>query len=116
MSAAPRHLLEPLRHHTLTFLEEGSEVDVTIGRADIDSYGLFPPDGAALLRQLESGMPPAEAAGWYRNEYGESVDIEEFLDVLEELDLVVGDGEEVARAGPVKWQRLGRALFSPVAA
>ena len=116
MSAAPRHLFEPLRLHPLTFLEEGADDDVTIGRADIDSYGLFPSDGAALLRQLESGTPPADAAEWYRNEYGESVDIEEFLDVLDELDLVVRDGEEVASAGPVKWQRLGRVLFSPVAA
>jgi hypothetical protein len=115
MSTAPRNLLQPLRLHPLTFLQEGAEDDVTVGRADIDSYGLFPPDGAALLRQLESGVPPADAAEWYRNQYWESVDIEEFLDVLDELDLMARDGEEVASIRRVKWQRLGRALFSPLA-
>jgi hypothetical protein len=113
MTATQPHLHAPLRLHPLTFLDEGDEV--TVGRADIDSYGLFPPDGAALLRQLESGTPPAEAADWYQSQYGESVDIEEFLAVLDELDLVVRDGEAVATNQPVKWQRFGRALFSPVA-
>jgi hypothetical protein len=113
MTATQPYLYAPLRLHPLTFLHEGDEV--TVGRADIDSYGLFPPDGAALLQQLESGTPPAEAAEWYQSQYGESVDIEEFLAVLDELDLVVRDGEEVAQNRPVKWQRLGRALFSPVA-
>jgi hypothetical protein len=113
MNVAQPNLHEPLRLHPLTFLEEGEEV--TVGRADIDSYGLFPPDGAALLRQLESGMSPADAAGWYQEQYGETVDIGEFLEVLDELDLVVRDGEEVAGIHRVKWQRLGQALFSPVA-
>ena len=74
-----------MRLHPLTFLEEGDEV--TVGRADIDSYGLFPPDGAALVRRLEAGSLAGEAAQWYQEQYGEQVDIEEFLDVLEELDL-----------------------------
>ncbi len=103
----------PLRLHPLTYLEEGDEV--TVGRADTDSYGLFPPDGAALVRYLEAGNSPRAAAQWYREQYGEEVDVEEFLDVLEELDLLVPDGEEAAAAQTVGWQRLGRALFSPLA-
>ncbi|MEU8588405.1 hypothetical protein AB0C59_15620 [Streptomyces sp. NPDC048664] len=103
-----------MRLHPLTYLEEGDEV--TVGRADIDSYGLFPPDGAELLRRLEAGVPPSEAARWYTEQYGEQVDIGEFLEVLEELDLLVKDGEQVAApAGPVRWQRLGAAVYSPVA-
>jgi hypothetical protein len=103
----------PLRLHPLTYLEEGDEV--TVGRADISSFGLFPVDGAALLRHLEAGHPPNEAARWYAEQYGEQVDITEFIEVLQELDLLVKDGETVQDAAPVKWQRLGRALFSPVA-
>lgn len=103
----------PLRLHPLTYLEEGDEV--TVGRADISSFGLFPADGAALLRHLEAGHPPNEAARWYAEQYGEQVDIAEFIEVLQELDLIVKDGETVQDAAPVKWQRLGRALFSPVA-
>ena len=99
----------PLRLHPLTFLEDGDEV--TVGRADIDSYGLFPPDGAALVRRLEEGATPAEAAAWYQEEYGEPVDIEEFLDVLGDLDLLLNDGEDAATVAPVRWQGLGRALF-----
>jgi hypothetical protein len=113
MTAAPLSLDQPLRFHPLTFLEEGDEV--TVGRADIDAYALFPPDGAALVRQLEAGSSPLEAAQWYWDQYGERVDMEEFLDVLEDLDLVVHDGEDVAVARRVGWQRLGRALFSPIA-
>ncbi|MEU8032683.1 hypothetical protein AB0C13_29300 [Streptomyces sp. NPDC049099] len=109
-----RNLDEPVRLHPLTYLEEGDEV--TVGRADIESYGLFPPDGAALLRRLEAGTPPNAAAQWYTEQYGEQVDMAEFLDVLEELELVVKAGEKVAApTGPVRWQRLGRAVFSPIA-
>ena len=113
MTAVRLNLDDQLRLHPLTFLDEGDEV--TVGRADIDSYGLFPPDGAHLVRRLEAGHTPNQAAQWYREEYGEPVDIEEFLEILEELDLVVRDGEDAAIVQKVGWQRLGRALFSPVA-
>jgi len=103
----------PLRLHPLVYLEEGEEV--TVGRADIDSYGLFPSDGAALLRQLEAGRTPREAATWYGEQYGEQVDIGEFLEVLEEYELILKEGESAAIAAPVRWQRLGRAAFSPTA-
>jgi hypothetical protein len=110
MTVTELDLNTPLHLHPLTFLDEGEEV--TVGRADIDSYGLFPPDGADLLRRLADGASPAEAARWYREEYGEDVDIAEFLEVIEELDLVVRAGEAAAPPRPVTWQRLGRAVFS----
>ncbi|MGW4562200.1 hypothetical protein ACWEN3_07215 [Streptomyces sp. NPDC004561] len=115
MTTTPsRDFDRPVRLHPLTYLEEGEEV--TVGRADIDSYGLFPPDGAALLRRLEAGTPPNAAARWYTDEYGEQVDMAEFLEVLEELELLVRDGEQVAATtGPVRRQRLGALVFSPVA-
>jgi hypothetical protein len=106
-------LERPLRLHPLTYLAEGDEV--TVGRADISSFGLFPVDGAELLRHLEAGHAPSEAARWYAEQYGEQVDIAEFIEVLQELELLVADGETVQEAAPVKWQRLGRALFSPAA-
>jgi hypothetical protein len=103
---------QPLRLHPLTYLEEGDEV--TVGRADINSFGLFPADGAALLRRMEEGTSPSEAARWYSAEYGENVDIGEFLEVLEELDLILGEGEAPAAylPGTVRWRRLGQAVFS----
>jgi hypothetical protein len=113
MTAERWNLDEPIRLHPLTFLDDGEEV--TVGRADIDSYGLFPPDGAELVRRMEAGSSPREAAAWYQAEYGEQVDVVEFLDVLEELDLLLKDGEEAAAPQAVGWQRLGRALFSPAA-
>jgi hypothetical protein len=103
---------QPLRLHPLTYLEE--EDEVTVGRADINSFGLFPPDGAALLRQLEAGQPPNEAARWYSAQYGEQVDMGEFLEVLEDLELLLREGETPVTV-TVRWQRLARALFSPVA-
>ncbi len=103
----------PLRLHPLTYLEEGDEV--TVGRADIDSYGLFPVDGAALLRFLEEGHSPNEGARWYSENYGEQVDIVEFLEVLAEFEMILADGQEVTAPTRVRWQRLGQAMFSPVA-
>jgi hypothetical protein len=110
MTATEVDLETPLRLHPLTFLDEGDEV--TVGRADVDSYGLFPPDGAELLRQLAAGMSPTEAARWYRQEYGEDVDIVEFLEVIDELDLLVAAGEESSQPRAVGWQKLGKAVFS----
>ena len=43
----------PVAMHPLIFLEESG--DVVVGRPDIDSYGVFPADGAALVRQLAAG-------------------------------------------------------------
>ncbi len=108
-----------LHFFPLTYLEEGDEV--VVGRTDIDSYGVFPPDGATLLRELANGRPPAEAAAWYAQRYQEPVDIEEFLDTVRGLGFVADEatsdaGGAADPASPqVCWQRLGRALFSPLA-
>ncbi|MDG6105518.1 hypothetical protein Daura_13780 [Dactylosporangium aurantiacum] len=101
----------PVALHDLRFLDEGDRV--VVGRTDCDSYGVFPPDGAALLRELAGGRPPQDAAAWYTDRYGEPVDIDEFLDTLRELSFVnTGDA---GTAAPPRWQRLGAALFSPAA-
>ena len=42
----------PIALYPLVYLDEDDQV--TVGRADIDSYAILPPDGAALVRQLES--------------------------------------------------------------
>jgi hypothetical protein len=103
----------PVRLHALTYLDEGDEV--TVGRPDIDSYCVLPADGAALLRRLATGATPRAAAAWYEGEYGQPVDLAEFLAAMSELDFVAGAGEVPAAAAPVRWRRLGRAAFSPVA-
>ncbi|MEV7414173.1 hypothetical protein [Streptomyces sp. NPDC089919] len=104
----------PLALHPLVYLDEGEEV--TIGRPDTDSYAIFPPDGAQLVRRLQDGATPAEAADWYEAEYGERADVGDVVEALHELGFV-RTGDEAAGAGPapVRWQRLGRALFSPAA-
>ncbi|MCA1676834.1 MAG: hypothetical protein LC799_33215, partial [Actinobacteria bacterium] len=56
-----------------------------------------------------------EAAAWYAERYGESVDVVEFVTTLREIDLVRDTDEAETRPEPVRWQGLGRALFSPVA-
>jgi hypothetical protein len=96
--------------HPLTYLADGDEV--TVGRLDIDSYAVLPADGAALVRRLASGVTPREAANWYQETYGEQVDILDMLGALDELGFVRTDGATAAAAAPVRWQRLGRALFS----
>ena len=113
MTTTSFDLDQPLTLHPITYLDEGDEV--TLGRANSDNFGVFPADGAALLRRLEAGLTPREAQSWYAEEYGEPVDIVEFLEVVEEFDLLAPAGE-VAQAPPeVRWRGLGRAVFSPVA-
>jgi hypothetical protein len=103
---------QPVALQALTFLDEGQEV--TVGRADTDSYAVLPAEGASLLRQLEQGLTPDEAAGWYERTYGERVDIDDFLDGLGELGFLRAPDEAAHPAPPVRWGRLGRMVFSPV--
>ena len=88
---------QPLHLHPLTFLEEGDEV--TAGRADIDSYGMFPADGAALLRRLAAGSPPNEAAAWYTEQYGERFEPPASLVALAERGETYTDKQELVAAG-----------------
>ena len=104
----------PVPVYPLTYLDEGDEV--TVGRTDTGSFAVLPADGAALLRQLASGMSLRQSKRWYAEQYGEDVDIDEFLAVLDELELLGPQGDVTAEPepAPVRWQGLGRALFSPV--
>src|SRR5262249_50894152 len=88
------------------------------GRPDTDSYVILPADGVALLRELERGTPPAAAARWYEQAYGGPVDVAEFIEGLREVGFVadpVAGGAPAAAPPPLRWVRVGRALFSPVA-
>jgi len=111
--AATGTLHRPLRMHRLTFLDEGEEV--TVGRPDADTYVHLPADGAALLRRLSEGDTPAAAAEWYAAEYGETVDMADFIEAITDLGFVADEQEEIAEAAPVRLRRLARVLFSPPA-
>ncbi len=104
---------QPVVLHPLVYLTDGDEI--TIGRPDIDSYGIFPTDGAELVRRLAAGETPRAVERWYETEYGESADLEHVLAALDELDFIVSADETPAGSAPVRWQRLGAALFSPPA-
>jgi hypothetical protein len=101
--------------YPLTYLEEGEEV--TVGCAETDSYAVLPADGAALLRRLGAGLSLDQAAEWYQREYGETVNIAEFVEALGELEFLcpperAAQPDDAPRT--VRWQRLGRAVFSPL--
>ncbi len=106
-----------LSFYPLTFVADTP--DVIVGRKDIDSYAAFPEDGAELLKQLQAGSRPEEAASWYQDRYGETINMADFLETLHDLQFLREDGEEVSATLPAQpstlWQRLGQALFSPVA-
>ena len=106
----------PLNFHALSVLDEGDEV--VVGRPDTNMYVVLGPDGAALLDELRSGRTPDEAAAWYRARFGEPVDMADFVGSLHELGFVAEAGsvpdQERSVHERVRWQRLGRALFSPV--
>jgi len=110
--AAGPDLDRPLPLHPLVYLEEGEEV--TVGRVDIDSYAVFPADGAELLRSLADGVPPREVARCYEAANGEGIDMLDLLSTLDELGFVraASDPAPVIGTPPVRWQRLGQVLFS----
>jgi hypothetical protein len=116
MTSTEFDLERPLLLHRLTFhAEDGPDGEVTVGRVDTGEFGVFPADGAALLARIAEGGPLGDAVAWYQREYGETVDIDEFLEVLEELGMIVHGGELVTEPVVVRWRRLGVAVFSPVA-
>jgi hypothetical protein len=105
----------PLAFHTLSFQPDGDEV--TVGRLDEGTFVVLPEDGAELLRRLVDGLSCAQAAEWYQQTYGETVDVEDFVADIAELGFLRGaDEPEPAAPAPVRWMRLGRAVFSPVGA
>jgi hypothetical protein len=104
----------PLAFHHLSFQPDGEEV--TVGRLDAGEFVALPADGAALLRELVDGRTPEQAADWYLRTYGEPIDVLEFAADLDELGFLRPEGETAAPVAPVRWQRLGRAVFSPAGA
>ena len=105
-----------LQFHRLSFVPDGDEV--VVGRRDIDSYGVVPPDGAALVRELDSRPVAARrrAAGTRRRTASGST-WTDFLAVAGRLGFLRADDEPMAGdapAGPLA--AVGRSLFSPLAA
>ncbi|MFJ9952646.1 hypothetical protein [Kitasatospora sp. NPDC091207] len=98
----------PLRR--LVYLAEADEV--TIGSPETDTYAVFPADGAELVRMLADGATPREAAERYEAAHGESVDIADLIEALADLGLVRPADAPAEETAPVRWQRLGRLVFS----
>ncbi|MDH6108367.1 hypothetical protein P3T36_003988 [Kitasatospora sp. MAP12-15] len=99
-----------VRLHRLTMVAE--DEGVMVGRPDIASYAMFPEEGAQALRMLDSGQPVAGVAAWYEQTCGEPLDVEDFLEALEELQFLLPEGEEAPVQAPLRWRRLGRWTFS----
>jgi hypothetical protein len=98
--------------YPLTLVDEGDQV--VIGRPDIDSFAVFPPDAAAVLRRLRAGEDLSSVASWYQDTYGEPADIEDFVATLHDLGFVRASGTEAELPAPppVRWRRAGAAAFS----
>jgi hypothetical protein len=98
----------------LTFVDETD--GVMVGRPDNGSYALFPREGAEAVRRLIDGSTPADVADWYARTYGGGLDLDDFLLTLDELEFTLpADAPQTVGPPRVKFQRLGRALFSPLA-
>jgi hypothetical protein len=99
-----------VRLHRLTMVAEDD--GVMVGRPDVGSYAIFPQVGAEALRMLGSGMPVSGVATWYERTCGSPLDIDDFLAALAGLRFIRAEGEDKPAAVPVRWQRLGRWVFS----
>lgn len=98
-----------VRLHRLTMVAEDD--GVMVGRPDVGSYALFPAEGAEVLRMLDSGLPVSTVATWYEQASGESLDVDDFLEVIADLGFTLADDEERLPVRPVRWQRLGQFAF-----
>ena len=111
MSTSAPDLPVILRLHRLTMVPEDD--GVMVGRPDTASYAMFPEEGAEALRMLASGMPVADMAVWFEQATGTPLDVEDFLEVLGELGFLLGEDESEEPADkPVRWQRLGKWVYS----
>ena len=99
-----------VRLHRLTMVAEGE--NVIVGRPDVGSYAVFPEDGAHALRLLDEGKSISEVVEWYEHATGETLDVEDFLETIGQLQFVLADDEHRARYRPVRWQKLGQWVFS----
>lgn len=102
-----------IRLQPITFVPERD--GVMVGRPDTGSYALLPDAGAAVLQRLRDGGSLREAAQTWQDAVGAPLDVLDFLETISDLGFVVPDGEQPAVVVQPRWQRLGRALFSPVA-
>lgn len=98
-----------VRLHKLTMVDEDD--GVMVGRPFIGSYALFPFEGAQALRMLEAGTPLSGVASWYEETCGSALDVDDFVEVLQDLQFLRGEDDESVDT-PVRWQRLGRWIFS----
>jgi len=102
--------------YDLVYFEEGDEV--TVGRPGNGDYIVLPADGAAVVRRLAAGASVQDVGGWYRDTYGEPLDLADFLDGLDECGFIRAEPAPLdeAPARPVRWHKLARLVFSPVTA
>ncbi|HEX5494973.1 MAG TPA: hypothetical protein VFX70_10410 [Mycobacteriales bacterium] len=99
--------------YPLTFIDEGD--DVLVGRPDIESYAVFPADGAELVRRLHAGAWVNDVVDWYQKTYREAVDIDDLLDTLRDLSFLRETNAPVEAPAPVRLRGFARAVFSPPA-
>ncbi len=102
-----------VRLQPLTYVDEGDAV--MVGRPDTGSYGVFPREGADLIRSLAAGSTLESGARRWHEETGQALDVPDFLEILADLGFVVADGDARVLPRPVRWRRLAGLLFSPPA-
>src|SRR5690242_13643630 len=102
MTVTPPDRVTTVRLHRLTMVPEDD--GVMVGRPDTASYALFPEEGAEALRMLDGGTPLGEVAAWYERTCGETLDVDDFLAVLDDLGFLTDDGEPPPPTAPVRWQ------------
>src|SRR6516225_6623900 len=57
--------------------------DMIIGRVETGVFLAVPPAAVKLLEELAQGKSVGEVADWHHQEYGEPVDMDDFLEVME---------------------------------
>lgn len=83
--------------------------DVIIGDPARDAYLCIPADGLHLLESLAAGHTVGEAVRRYRDEYGQTPDIDDFLRVLADEGFVAATFDTDSRSGAQAAESRGHA-------
>jgi hypothetical protein len=85
--------------------------DVIIGRVETGVFLAVPPAAVKLLEELAQGKSVGQVADWHHQEYGEPVDMDDFLEVMESKGILESRAAGSLKSGDTLPQKAPRTHY-----